>query len=601
MTNDGLLNITSHFLDKAATEKPNNIAIYGGPAAITYEELRDKVNRAASVLLLFDCQPGDRILIALPDSSDFIVAFFGATKIGAVAVPVNPLATETELRFFCKNSGARIAIVHSEAATKLRAVTGKIECSVIEVRSEELRAGKGTTWTSLLEVASPTYETFPSRANDLAFILYTSGSTGQTKAVAHCHRSMVAASINFGQGILHIDSNDRTLSVSKLFFAYGLGNGMYFPFSVRAATILMPQRVNIASMSDLVRRYRPTLFFAVPTFYHALKDEMQQGLDIDLSSVRLFVSAGEPLSPDLFYEFRRMTGMEILDGLGSTEMLQTVLSNRPGRIRVGSCGQLVPNYDSRIVDERLVKVDKGSVGNLWLRGQSSFIKYWKDPQLSNLVLKDGWVNTGDLCYVDDDGYHFFVGRSDDSIKRGGMWVSPLAVETVLRSFQSVEAAAVVVDRTNDEAGRLVAYISPKKDSVIDLSLLRRHLISVLPGNMLPAHIVCLQDLPELPNGKIDRVRLGQITPLSTSADVATSEAPKTGVEHRLYKIFTDVFGRSDLDTDVTFLDLGGDSLLATKISNRILLELELEISFDTFFQADSTIAKLAIRLGEMIR
>jgi benzoate-CoA ligase len=275
---------------------------------------------------------------------------------------------------------------------------------------------------------------------------------------------MLSCARGYAQGVLGIRAADITYSVSKLFFAYGLGNAMYFPFSVGAATVLDPERPRPERTAAILARYRPTVFFSVPTFYAAVLREAGKGLEFDFSSVRLTVSAGERLPPEIFERFRARFGLEIVDGIGSTEMLQMFLSARPGAIRPGSCGTPVPGYDAKILGDAGAPAADGEVGNLWVRGDSAFSGYWNIPGLTTRVKDGEWVLTGDKFQRDSDGYYHYCGRADDMMKVAGQWVSPGEVENALLGHSMVAEAAVValLDETGLE--RPLAFVVLREGS-----------------------------------------------------------------------------------------------------------------------------------------
>ncbi len=299
------------------------------------------------------------------------------------------------------------------------------------------------SWKKWLPASAEHKATRNTLATDTAFFLYTSGSGGTPKAAVHQHKDMLVTSQSFAHGILGITAEDRTYSVSKLFFAYGLGNGMYFPFSAGAGTVLDPERPKPERTAALLVKYRPTIFFAVPTFYSALLREAERGLPIDFSSVRLAVSAGERLPPEILEKFKARFGLEILDAIGSTEMLHMFLSPEPGRGRPGSCGFPVPGYEAKIVDDEGAAVPQGEMGNLWVKGASAFSEYWNIPELTKRTKIGEWVVTGDKFFVDADGYYHYCGRADDMMKVSGMWVAPSEVENALLGHPSITEAAVV--------------------------------------------------------------------------------------------------------------------------------------------------------------
>src|SRR5712692_7053287 len=493
-------NAAAHFIDRPAQEHPARVAIVGEPAAVTYAELSLLVNRVGNALRGSKCQPGERVLIVLPDSAEFIASFLGATKIGAVAVPVNPMTRSADYAYFLADSAARMAIVHSAALAEfLPAVHGTPLEPVVFLN--------WIPWTQAGSIELPPYRT---AASDTAFFLYTSGSGGQPKAAVHQHKDMLITSRGFAAGVLGLRPDDRTLSVSKLFFAYGLGNGMYFPFSVGASTVLNPDRPRADRIIDLVARHKPTVFFAVPTFYAALLREVDGGAAADFASVRLAVSAGEMLPPKIFEEFRKKFGLEILDGIGSTEMLHMFCSSRPGQARPGSCGVEVPGYEARIVDDTGQPVLLGEIGNLWVKGESAFAGYWNKPELTARTNRGEWVVTGDKFFRDADGYYHYCGRADDMMKVAGMWVSPGEVENALLGHPLVAEAAVV--GASDSAGltRPVAYVVLRASGEGSAELaeeMREFVRTRLVGYKCPQEVRFQTELPKTATGKIQRFRL----------------------------------------------------------------------------------------------
>jgi benzoate-CoA ligase family protein len=517
------LNIADEFIARPAREQPPKIAViategYQGPAQFTFTELQEEVNRVAHALRESGCQPRDRVLIVLPDSIEFIASFFGAAKIGAISVPVNSMARESDYQHYLKDSSARFAIVHvdsyeaAQAALSRSSLEGTI---VVGARQRIDPAIRGLTlrwdeWLPARAAPVPTYTTAPT---DPAFFLYTSGTGGPARAAVHCHKDMLVTARGFAQAVLGLRANDRTFSVSKLFFAYGLGNGMYFPFSVGATTILYPGRVRPDRIAELVARHKPTVFFSVPTFYGALLREAENGCCMDFSFVRLAVSAGEALPAEIFRRFRERFGIEILDGIGSTEMLHMYISSRPGATRPGSCGVPVPGYQARILDEHGREVPDGTIGNMWVAGDSMFAEYWNHPELTARVRNGEWFLTGDKFTRDPDGFHHYSGRSDDMIKVSGMWVSPGEVENALLTHPAVTECAVVGRPDGIGLVRPVAYVV--LNSAIATpgggldSQLNDWLHARLVGFKCPQEYHFVAELPKTATGKIQRFLLRQ--------------------------------------------------------------------------------------------
>jgi len=503
-------NIAEWFIDRPAEAHPERIAILGEPAVVRYWELRDLANRAGNALLASGCARGDRVLVVLRDSAEFVAAFFGAAKIGAIPVPVNSFARTADYSFYLLDSGASIAIVDETALSEfLPAAEGK-NVQVVVVAGANPGASGELAWAEWIASASPELSTCTAAACDPAFLLYTSGSGGRPKAAVHQHKDMLVATRSYAEGVLGIRADDRFLSVSKLFFAYGLGNGMYFPLCVGASTILNPERTRIDRVVELVARHRPTIFFGVPTFYAALLQEFNRGLAVDLSSVRLAVSAGEPLPAEVFNQFRERFGIEILDGIGSTEMLHIFISNRPGTARPGACGTPVPNYEVRIADDSGQPCGAEEIGNLFVKGESAFAEYWQKPDYTARVKADGWVATGDKFFCDAEGYYHYSGRSDDMMKVSGMWVSPIEVENALLGDERIAEAAVV--GVADGAGLVkpVAYVvltagiqpHPEIAKAIEEAVRAR-----LVHYKCPREFHFVEALPKTVTGKIQRYLL----------------------------------------------------------------------------------------------
>jgi benzoate-CoA ligase family protein len=516
-----LLNIAEEFISRPAREHPEKLAILGSDrlehhGQATYAELAAEVHRVARALRESGCRPGERVLIALPDSIEFIVSFFGAAKIGAIAVPVNSMARASDYRHYLADSGARFAIVHLEPYAAMANIIHGSSLEYVVVVGSQQRVESPPRrvtlrWEEwLLEDASEA-ATHATTRNDPAFFLYTSGTGGPARAAVHRHKDMLSTARGFAQGVLRLRPEDRTFSVSKLFFAYGLGNGMYFPFSVGAGTLLYPARPRPDAIAGFVALHRPTVFFSVPTFYAALLREADAGCKMDFSSVRLAVSAGEALPPEIFKRFRERFGLEILDAIGSTEMLHMYLSCQPGAARPGSCGVPIPGYKVRIVDEDENDVPDGEVGTLWVSGDSMFAEYWNHPELTARVQRDGWFSTNDKFTRDADGFFHYCGRADDMIKVSGMWVSPGEVENALLAHPAVSECAVV-GRT-DAVGliRPAAFVVLRSGITAPAggfdSELNDWLHTRLVGFKCPQEFHFVAELPKTPTGKIQRFLL----------------------------------------------------------------------------------------------
>ncbi len=507
-------NIAGHFLDAPAALHPERTAIVGEPREVSYGELAALANRAGNALRAQGVSRGDRVLIVLPDSAEFVAAFFGAAKIGAVAVPVNPFARSSDYIHYLENSEPRAAIIHSNALAEFLPASSVLPQVPIVVVGEEkmdlhgVACAKWSAWTAAAGEQLAAANTSP---DDPAFMLYTSGSGGTPKAAVHRHADMLVTSRNYAQSVLGLRADDLTFSVSKLFFAYGLGNGMYFPLSAGARMLLNPQRTNVAHVIEMVARHRPTVFFAVPTFYAAvLREAERPDHRVDFSSVRVCVSAGEALPAEIFNAWKRQFAIEILDGIGSTEMLHMFISSRPGECRPGSCGFPVPGYEVEIVDDHGESVRDGEMGNLWVRGASAFAEYWRIPELTARTKRGDWIVTGDKFFCDSDGYYHYCGRADDMLKVAGMWVSPVEVENALLGHPHVAEAAVV--GATDERGLsysvahvvLRGNVQGSEKLAVEIC---EHVKTRLVSYKVPREVRFCRELPKTVTGKIQRFKL----------------------------------------------------------------------------------------------
>ena len=507
-------NIAEHFLDAPASKHPRKTTIFGESFSVTYAELAALANRVGNALQELGVTRGDRVLIVLPDSAEFMASFFGAAKTGAVAVPVNPFARSADYIHYIADSEPRAAIVHSEALEAfLPALSERPQMPIVVVGESqvEMHGVSCASWSDWIASAPGTLAAAETTSCDSAFMLYTSGSGGTPKAAVHRHGDMLVATRNYAQGVLGLRVDDVTFSTSKLFFAYGLGNGMYFPLALGASTILNPKRANAEHVIKLVSKYQPTIFFAVPTLYAAILREAETAVRrLDFSSVRQCVSAGETLPVEIFDRWKRATGLEILDGIGSTEMLHIFISSRPGQCKPGSCGFPVPGYEARIVDDAAKEVPAGEIGNLWVRGASAFAEYWRIPELSARTKRGGWVVTGDKFLRDSDGYYHYCGRADDMLKVAGMWVSPVEVENALLGHPQVAEAAVVGATDARGLTYALAYVTLRAGCQGSGELgeeIRSHVKARLVSHKVPREVRFCGELPKTVTGKIQRFKL----------------------------------------------------------------------------------------------
>jgi len=503
-------NATSHFVDRHLRGgRASKVAIECGDERVTYADLAERVNRAGSALQSqLGVQAGDRIALLILDGPAFAYAFFGAIKIGAVPIPTNTLWKAADYRYLLNDSGARVLLISRELLPELE----KISRADLPSLRHVVVVGGGQadgaiSFERLLADASSELSAAPTRRDAPAFWLYSSGSTGAPKGCVHLQHDMVICAELFGKGVLGIRGDDRMFSVAKLFFAYGLGNALYFPLAVGGTSILWPGPPTPAHVFRTIEAHRPTLFCSVPTGYGML---LAQEGSFDLSSVRLAVSAGEALPPALYERFKQRFGIDIIDGIGSTEALHMFISNRAGAIRPGSSGQLVPGYEARLLDDQRLPVPEGDIGNLWIRGDSTCDCYWNQPEKTRATIEDGWLRTGDKYTQDADGYFWYAGRSDDMLKVGGLWVSPIEVENALIEHPTVLECGVAGREDRDQLTKPAAYVVLRAGVIGTPELvaeLQQFVRQKLAEYKRPRWVEFVPELPKTATGKIQRYKL----------------------------------------------------------------------------------------------
>jgi benzoate-CoA ligase family protein len=500
-------NVAVPFIDRHVDEgRASKIAIRAADGDITYGELAANVNRAGNALHGLDLAAGDRVVMAVKDCPAFFYIFWGAIKAGFVPVPVNTLLRANDYRFILENSGCAAAIYSPEFAAEMEAALGSAEPGPAHKLTTE---GGDNAFAALMEAASDTLDPAPATAEADCFWLYTSGSTGTPKGGVHAHKDMVVTSQYYGVETLGAAEDDSHFSAAKLFFAYGLGNAMTFPLWTGGQAVLFGGRPTPDTMFETIAAFRPTIYYGVPTLYaaqlHALEDK-----SADLSSLRVCVSAGEPLPATIFERWRDETGLTILDGIGTTEILHIFIANRLDAHKPGASGALVPGYEARILDDDDNPVATGEVGNLLIRGDSIISRYWEQPERTAQTLVDGWIRTGDSYYRDDDGFFVCCGRSDDMLKVGGIWVSPVEIEAQLVAHDKVLEAAIVGRPDEDEMIKPEAFVilnDPADASDALADELREHCKAGLAPYKYPRWLNFVDELPKTATGKIQRFKL----------------------------------------------------------------------------------------------
>ncbi len=489
--------------------RANKIAYVDHRGKYTYGDLAARVERFGHVLRSLGIRREERILICLLDTIDWPTAFLGAIKAGVVPVPVNTLMTEDDYRFMLKDSRARLLVVSEPLYGRFAQALGESEDLAHVIVSGGEPHGH-LSFDDALATANMEEFTAATSRDDMCFWLYTSGSTGRPKGAVHTHADLKLTDDLYAGPLLGITENDVCYSVAKLFFAYGLGNALTFPMSAGATTILLAQRPTPDAVAELLTQHRVTVFYAVPTFYAAFLASPAAPERAALK-LRRCVSAGEALPPEIGRRWRERYGVDILDGLGSTEMLHIFLSNRPGAVKYGTSGKPVPGYDIRLVDDdSKVITTRGEMGELQVRGPTSAIMYWNNREQSRATFLGEWTRSGDKYVEDEDGYYVYCGRRDDMMKVSGMYVSPFEVEGVLQSHPDVLEAAVVGWPDTDALIKPKAFVvlkSPDKACDEFAQKLQDECRRKLALYKYPRWIEFRSELPKTATGKIQRFKL----------------------------------------------------------------------------------------------
>ena len=500
-------NVAMVFIDRHLSEgRGSRIAIRCAAGEVTYAELVANVNRCGNALVRLGLAPGQRLLMVVKDCPEFFYLFWGAIKAGIVPVPLNVLLSSLDYRVIIEDSACSAAVYSPEFAAQVEpALAGTRGLRALLVEGE-----KGCLRERMGDVP-PALDALPATAAADCFWLYTSGSTGRPKGAVHRHRDMVATSELFGRGVLGVSEDEVIFSGAKLFFAYGLGNAMTFPLWAGCTSVLLDARPTAQNTLETIERYRPTLYFGVPTLYAAQLKALETSRP-DLSSVRLCVSAGEPLPAGIFQRWKERTGLTILDGLGSTEALNTFLSNRPADVRPGTSGKPVPGYEVRIVAPGGGEAAPGAQGHLQVKGPSTAVSYWNNPEKTAQAMQGDWLDTGDSYFRDEDGYYHYCGRSDDMLKVGGIWCSPIEIEARLLAHPDVLEVAVVgvpdaSDLVKPEAWVVLREQVEPSDAVAEE--LVAHCKAQLAPYKFPRRIHFVAELPKTATGKVQRYLLRQ--------------------------------------------------------------------------------------------
>ena len=503
------LNMADYFLDRHVREgREFKIAVYYKNGKYTYSQVQEMANRTGNILLQLGVEMEDRVLIALPDSIEFVGAFFAILKIGAVVAMVNTILPPSDYEYYLNYTRAKVAIVHESVLDRFEQV--RIECphlrALLVVGKDD---GKNPSFDQMLAGSSAILKNAETHRDDFAVWLFTSGTTGKPKGAVHFHHDFVYNTEHYAKQVLQINDLDVTLAVPKLFFGYATGTNLMFPFAVGATTALFEERSTSKTIFKMIQRYRPTILTTVPTMIHAML-ETEGAEREDLSCLRFAVSAGEALPPELYHRWKKTFGVEILDGIGSAELFHVYVSNRHNDVKPGSLGKLVPGYEARIVGVDGQDVADGEIGTLWVKGDSAAVFYWQAHEKSKEVLRGDWVVSGDLFRRDPEGYFWYAGRADDMLKVGGVFVSPYEIENCMLQHEAVREVCVVGFADSEGLIKPKAFVVPEElyQPTVELAEdLKNFVKERLAPYKYPRFIQFMKELPKNDRGKIERKKL----------------------------------------------------------------------------------------------
>ncbi len=504
-------NAVRDFVDRNVADGRADKDAFIDPAhTLTYGALQTRSNQFANALRRLGVAREQRVALILLDTVALPVAYWGAMRAGVVPIPLNTLLTTEQYGYMLRDSRAVAMVVSSALWPKIEPVLADLpEMRVVVISDGEPGWGQ-FSFDQLLSESPSESETADTCADDVAFWLYSSGSTGSPKGVKHLHASLMHTARLYGQQVLGIVEDDKVFSAAKLFFAYGLGNGMSFPMSVGATTVLLPDRPTPDAVMNVMGTHHPTIFYGVPTLYAAMLASPELGRGAGSNNLRICVSAGEALPQEVGERWRELVGTDIIDGIGSTEMLHIFLSNRPGDVSYGSSGIPVPGYEARLVGEDGESIGEGDIGELVVRGPSAGEGYWNQREKSRKTFAGEWTYTGDKYRREADGRYYYCGRTDDMFKVSGNWVSPFEVESALISHEAILEAAVVGKEDDDGLVKPKAFIVLQDGFVANdvlFASLKDHVKAAAGPWKYPRWIEARQDLPKTATGKIQRFKL----------------------------------------------------------------------------------------------
>ncbi|HEY4204395.1 MAG TPA: benzoate-CoA ligase family protein [Xanthobacteraceae bacterium] len=502
-------NAVTWLLDRNVEEgRGGKLAFTDTVSDLTYSELQTQSRRLANMLRRLGVRREERVAMIMLDTIDFPIVFLGAIRAGVVPVPLNTLLTAEQYAYILADCRAKVLFVSEALWPAVRDVAGRMpDLEHVVVAGNDAHGQKKLSDEIAKE--SDVFETVRTHSDEPAFWLYSSGSTGMPKGVRHLHSNLAATAETYASQVLGIRENDVGLSAAKLFFAYGLGNALTFPMSVGASTVLNSERPTPARMFELMQRYNPSIFFGVPTLFAAMLNDEAQKSAGGGARLRVCTSAGEALPESVGNHWRSRFGVDILDGVGSTELLHIFLSNAPGDVKYGTSGRPVPGYAVRLVDDGGADVADGDVGELLVNAPSAAEGYWNQRSKSRQTFEGGWTRTGDKYTRDAEGRYTYCGRADDMFKVSGIWVSPFEVESALITHPAILEAAVVPEADGEGLLKPKAYVVLKADAKTDglHDALKEHVKQAVGPWKYPRWIEVVEALPKTATGKIQRFKL----------------------------------------------------------------------------------------------
>ncbi|MDR7414073.1 MAG: benzoate-CoA ligase family protein [Armatimonadota bacterium] len=532
-------NVARYFLHRHLEEgRADRPALYSGDRAVTYRELAELSNRTAHVLRELGVEPEDRVLLALSDGVEFVAAWYAVVGMGAVSAEVYTYLHAHDYAYYLDYARPRVVLTDATTHGRVREAAREVgfRGKLVAVGVSELEPGEVDFHHAVC--GAPVEPILADTPKDqFALWKFTTGTTGRPKAVVHCHYAPYLSFWNYAQEVIRYTPEDVVLPVPKLFFGYARDCTALFPFGVGAAGVVFPERSTPERIFELVARYRPTVLVQVPTMMRAMV-EHPEAHRYDLSCVRLATSAGEALPAELYARWKQKFGVEVVDGIGSSELYHIYISNRPGEVRPGSVGRPCPGYRAEVRDPEGHPLPAGEVGELWVWGETAAVMYWLDRGKSVRTFHGNWVRTGDLFRQDADGFLWYQGRADDLMKVGGVWVAPLEVEECLLRHPLVRECAVVPELRGGLTVP-VAYVAPRDPAEAGPELarqLQQYVREHLSPHKYPREVRFVEALPRTPSGKVDRRKLRETAEPSGAAAEPAGPVSASPLEHRADRV-----------------------------------------------------------------